>query len=241
MNSNTTAVAIERYGWVTKEEPLSILSDPNLDLQIMIFESAAPFFGYYADEPGEDKPEHLYWVLDQFYTHEMLTRALVELKSQCYPKLDAVPGYISVANEHFHVVRMHNLKRYSQIHAVQDMFEKMDIRLRKITRRIHKQMGIININKFLNLLPVEDGIYLEGERPHRAYFTLPAFVSWDDFKLITREVKIDTSLLFFDAARAAYLEQGKITELVRIYRENLTIEQLKVIRERYLRVMRQRL
>jgi hypothetical protein len=241
MNANTTAIAIERFGWVTKEEPLSILTDPNLDLNVMIFESAAPFFGYYADEPGEDKPEHLYWVLDQFYTHETLTRALAAIRSQCYPLLDAVPAYISVANEQFHVIRMHNLKRYSQIHAVQGMFEKMDIRLKKITRRIYKQMGVININKFLHLVPAEEGIYLEDDRPHRAYFTLPDYISWDDFKLITREVKIDTSLLFFDAARAAYMEHNKITELVRIYRENLNIEQLKVIRDRYMNVIRRRM
>jgi hypothetical protein len=240
METQTTKAAIERFGWVTKEEPLSILTDSNLDLQITILESAAPFFGYYADEPREDKPEHLYWLLDQFYTHEKLTRVLAEIKSQCYPKLDAVPGYISIATEHYHVVRMHNLKRYSQIHAVQEMFEKMDVRLKKSARKIQNQMGIININKFLHLVPVEEGFFTEEDRPHRAYFTIPEFVSWEDFKIITREVKFDTSLLFFDAARAAFMENGKITELVRIYRENLTIEQLEMIKERYIKVLNQR-
>lgn len=240
MENNNTLTSIERFGWITKEEPLSIVSDPNLDLQVTILESAAPFFGYYADQPREDKPEHLYWLLDQFYTHEKLTRVLAEIRSQCYPKLDAVPGYISIATEHYHVVRMHNLKRYSQIHFVQDMFEKMNVRLKKSYRKIQNQMGIININKFLDLTPVEEGIFIEQERPHRAYFTIPFFVSWEDFKMVTSEVKYDTSLLFFDAARAAFMERGNITELVRIYRENLTIDQLKIIRDRYLKVLEHR-
>ncbi len=240
MENQSTPASIERFGWITKEEPLSIVSDPNLDLQITILESAAPFFGYYADQPREDKPEHLYWLLDQFYTHEKITRVVTEIRSQCYPKLDAAPGYISIATEHYHVVRMHNLKRYNQIHAVQAMFEKMDVRLKKSYRKIQNQMGIININKYLDLTPLEEGIFIEQERPHRAYFTIPYFVSWEDFKMVTSEVKYDTSLLFFDAARAAFMERGNITELVRIYRENLTLDQLRTIRDRYLKVLDQR-
>lgn len=228
---------IERFGWITKEEPLSVLTDPNLDLQITILESLAPFYGYYADSPGEDRPEHLYWVLDQFYTHEKITRVMADIKSQCYPKLDAVPGFIMIANEQFHVVRMHNLRRYNQIHAVQEMFEKLDIRLKKSSRKIVNQMGIIHITKYLHLKPVGDGLYLEEERPHRAYFTIPSFLNWDQFKALTLEVKYDSTLMFFDAARASFMERGKFTELVRVYRENLTVEQLRTIRDRYLRVI----
>jgi hypothetical protein len=237
MDNQSSHESIERFGWITKEEPLSILTDPNLDLQITILESTAPFYGYYADSPGEDKPEHLYWVLDQFYTHEKLTRVLADIKSQCYPKLDAVPGFIMIATEQYHVVRMHNLKRYNQIHSVQEMFEKMDIRLKKSSRKIVNQMGIIHITKYLHLTPLGDGLYLEEERPHRAYFTIPAFLNWDQFKALTLEVKYDSTLMFFDAARASFMERGKFTELVRVYRENLTIEQLKTIRDRYLRVI----
>jgi hypothetical protein len=240
MEAATSQNAIEKYGWLTKEEPLSTITDANLDLNINILESNAPFFGYYADQPKEEKPEYLYWVLDQCYNQEHIFRVLQTIRASCYTRLDAAPGNITVGNDNFYVIRMHNLKRYNQIHAVQEMFEQLGIKLNKSSRKIKNQMGVINLNKFFRLVPMGEGLYLEAENQHRAYFTIPRYVSWEDFKAITLEVKYDTTLLFFDAARAAFMENGKITELVRVYRENLTLDQLKAIRDRYHKVMMQR-
>lgn len=240
MESSNTQIAFERFGWITKEEPLSVVNDPNLDLNIMILESSAPFFGYYADQPREDKPEHLYWVLDQFYNQEELFRVVKHIKSNCYPNLDATPGNICVAQENYHVIRMHNLKRYSQIHAVQEMFEKNNIKLKRLNRKIQNQMGMIYLCKFMEIIPLVEGLYRSGESNHRGFFEIPENLTWEQFKSITIEVKFDTSLLFFDAARAAFMEKGEITELVRVFRENLTIDQLKEIRDRYLKVIHHR-
>lgn len=240
MENPSSNTAIERYGWITKEEPLSVLSDPNLDLNIMILESVAPFFGYYADEPRGDKPDYLYWVLDNFYTQEHLIRVIDHIRSNCYENLDAVPGYITINSENYHVVRMKNLKQYSQIHPVQDMFEQQGVKLRRASKKFENVMGLIYLNKFLHFIPAGEGFYREQENTLRGYFTIPSYLSWDDFKIVTREVKYDTSLMFFDAARAAFMENGKITDLVRIYRENLTDDQLIVIRDRYLKIITQR-
>ncbi len=240
MESINTQIAFERFGWVTKEEPLSIVNDPNLDLNIMILESTAPFFGYYADQPREDKPEHLYWVLDQFYNQEQLFRVIKSIKSNCYPNLDATPGNITVAQENYHVIRMHNLKRYNQIHTVQELFEKNNIRLKKINRKIQNQMGMIYLCKFMEIIPLIDGLYKGGENDHRGFFEIHDCLTWQEFRSVTQEVKFDTSLLFFDAARAAFMEKGNIVELVRVFRENLTVDQLKEIRDRYLKVINQR-
>lgn len=242
METTKSVNAIERYGWITKEEPLSCISDENLDLNIMILEAVAPFYGYYADQPKDEKPEHLYWVLDQFYPYETIFRALETIRSKCYPALDATPGNIFIATDNYHVIRMHNLRRYNQIHAIQEMFNEMGIKLKKSSRKLNNQMGIIQLNKFLHFTPMQEvvGVYKENDRPHRAYFIIPRYVSWNDFKTLTTEVKHDTTLQFFDAARAAFMENGKINELVRIYRENLTTEQLVAIRDRYLKVMMQR-
>ncbi len=240
MNNKRQTAAIERFGWVTKEEPLSILDDSNLNLNITILESVAPFFGYYADEPRGDKPEYLYWLLDQYYTHEKLSRVFSKMQSMCFPEIDAAQGNISVANEYYHVVRMRNLKKYNQIHKVQDYFEDNGIKLKKSSRKIQNQMGIIYLNKFFHFLPIGDGLYREEENMIRGYFSIPVYVSWEDFKTLTAEVKYDTSLMFFDAARVAFMENGKITELVRVYRENLTDEQLKAIRDRYIKLITDR-
>lgn len=231
----STDLVIERFGWVTKEEPLSCITDVNLNLNICILEAVSPFFGYYDDQPKTSKPLYLYWFLERHYTFEHLTRALEYIKENCYQHIDGASGQIHIMNESYPVIRMLNLGKYNQITSVQAMFEKMGVNLKKGTRKIYNQMGLIQLNKFLHFNQIEDGIYLDKDSSHRGFFTIPRYVDWEEFKKITTEVKYDTSLIFFDAARAAFMEQGKIVELVRIYRENLTIEKLKAIRDRYMK------
>jgi len=230
-----TDLTIERFGWITKEEPLSCITDVNLNLNICILEAVSPFFGYYDDQPKTSKPQYLYWFLERHYPMEHLIRALEYIRLNCNKNIDGASGQIYILNENYPVIRMLNLVQYNQITTVQAMFEKMGVNLKKGTRKIHNQMGLIQLNKFLHLIPVEDGLYLDEGISHRAFFKIPRYVSWEEFKIITTEVKYDTSLIFFDAARAAFMEEGEIVELVRIYRENLTIEKLKAIRERYLK------
>lgn len=224
---------VEKFGWLTKEEPLASLTADDLDVDFTILESISPFFGYYDDQPKVDKPKYLYFVLDHFYPLEKMTRVLCDLTSFMAHELDVAPGNIFIANEMFYVYRVRNLQHYNQIHQVEDFIEKAGLKLKKGIRRINKQNGIIYLNKFLHLLPVSDGFFMEKENQNRGYFKINRNIDWDEFKYITRQVKFNTSLLFFDAARAAFMEKGKITELVRIYRENLTLQNLHDIREIY--------
>lgn len=230
-------LAIERFGWITKEEPLSCITDTNLQLNICILEAVSPFFGYYADEPRTGKPLYLYWVLDKHYSFEHLERTFEFIRRNCNHHLECAAGQVTIVNETYPVVRMLNLGLYNQITTVQQMFEKMDIHLKKSTRKIQNQMGLIKLNKFLHLEKADKGLYLDQDNEHRGFFEIPRDVNWMDFKNITTQVKYDTTLIFFDAARAAFREKGKIVELVRIYRENLTQEKLMAIRERYLRLI----
>jgi hypothetical protein len=228
---------IERFGWLTKEEPLSTLDDANLNLNVCIFESNAPYFGYYNDDPNTDKPQYLFWVLDKYYTLEHLTRSLEYIKANCQQNLDAYPGNIQIVDDSYHVIQMLNIEHYSYIHSIQSMLQKTGVGLKKSMRKIKNQMGLITLNRFVYLHPVQKGIYLEKGQAHRGYFEIPRHLEWEDFKALATEVKYDTSLIFFDAARASFVENEKIVNLVRIYRENLTIERLLAIRDRYLKLL----
>ncbi|MFP4289155.1 MAG: hypothetical protein ACOC2E_04755 [Bacteroidota bacterium] len=230
-----TIHTVERFGWLTKEEPLKTLYDSNLHLGITIFESTSPFFGYYDDQPNTEKPRYLYWVLDQYYPLEKITRVLCDLRENFSENLDLAPGNIFIANEMYFVFRMINLEKYNLIHQIQVFMENAGIRLKKGPQRIREQMSIIYLNKFLHLQPVSNGFYIEKENTQRGYFRIPRNIEWKEFKTITQQVKFNTPLIFFDAARAAFMENGKIVELIRVYRENLSLENLEDIRNVYLK------
>lgn len=235
--TKTVDVTIERFGWVTKEEPLSCITDTNLQLNICILEAVSPFFGYYDDQPKTSKPQYLYWVLEKHYPFEQIAHAFEYLRSNCNHRLDCAYGQVTVMNETHPVIRMLNLGQYNQITSVQEMLTQMGVQPKKGPRKIQNQMGLIQLTKMFSFHNLEEGLFLDPKNSHRGFFTIPRNVSWEEFKTITTEVKYDTSLIFFDAARCAYLEGNHIVELVRIYRENLTLEKLVAIRDRYLRLI----
>jgi hypothetical protein len=98
---------------------------------------------------------------------------------------------------------------------------------------------MIRLEKFFYLEKTEEDIYIDKMQLHHGYFVIPEAISWKKFVALTNEVRYDTDLIFFDAAQAFIFEQNNIIDLVRIYRENLTLEKLKAIRDRYLKLFGQ--
>jgi hypothetical protein len=100
------------------------------------------------------------------------------------------------------------------------------------------EKALISLSKLFWLEPVGDLMFMDSSQAHHGYFILPRYVSWVEFKKLSKEAKYDTSILFFDAATAFVYENGGITDLVRVYKENLTIENLAAIRNRYLNLLK---
>ncbi len=228
---------IERFGGVIKEEPLSSVLGADLAPNSSVIESTAPFYAYYSEVPNAEKPLYLYLVMDLCYPCERILRATINIREHFDEPFDAASGNITIHNHVFQVIRIRDLPHFSMVRKLQDVFRAQGLEFKATIPHYNEEMGLISLSKFFYLQPVDDKTYLDAKRENVGYFQIPYFVEWDYFKIITQEVKYDTSLLFFDAGKAYLMENGGLTHLVRIYRENLTLERLRLIRERYLRVM----
>ncbi|MFO7978252.1 MAG: hypothetical protein R6U64_06285 [Bacteroidales bacterium] len=228
---------IERFGGVIKEEPLSSVKGADLAPNSSVIESAAPFYAYYSEVPNSEKPLYLYLVMDLCYPCERILRATISIREHFEEPFDAASGSITIRSHVFQVIRIRDLPHFSMLRKLQDLFREQGLGFRSSIPDYYEEMGIISLNKFFYLQPVDEKIFLDSNRENVGYFEIPYFVEWDHFKIITQEVKYDTSLLFFDAGKAFLMENGGLTHLVRIYRENLTLERLRLIRARYLKVM----
>ncbi len=56
---------IERFGGLTKVEPLACIDDNILMPDSCVLESVAPFSGYYCDVLSSPKPQYLYLILEE--------------------------------------------------------------------------------------------------------------------------------------------------------------------------------
>ncbi|PKP37679.1 MAG: hypothetical protein CVT98_05805 [Bacteroidetes bacterium HGW-Bacteroidetes-15] len=232
-----TPVIFDRYGGVTKEEPLSCIENELLLKNTCVLEADSPYFGYYNEVRHNSKPKMVYFVLDDYASLEKLMRATVAIQKEVKFPINAITGSITLHNQTCYVIRFLNLQNFSHIALLQEKYMNHGLVFKKKIKSFSNQMGIIKLRRFFSLVPVADGVYLEHEQPNFGYFQIPSYISWEDFKKLTTEVKYETELLYFDAASAFYYEICSVVDMVRIYRENLTVDKLKDIRHRYLKLI----
>lgn len=227
----------ERFGELVKEEPISTLQKDLVLPDTVVFEAVSPFFGYYNDAPLSDKEPYLYLLLDACYPLSKVARAISSVRKRVNHPLIADPGSVQAGNQTLPVIRIKGIQKYCRVRHLQKYFAEEGILLKSAFRQITNEMVVINLHKFLQLKEVGDGLYLDLEDGNKGYFVIPEYLDWQAFKDLTREVKYDTSILFFDAAQAAVLQNDCVIEMVRIYREHLAVEKLSAIRDRYLKVL----
>jgi hypothetical protein len=180
----------------------------------------------------------LYLILSEYFPLEKLIRATVKVQEKVKYPIDAVTGTVTLFNQTCYVIRLINLQNYSQIHTVQELYDKEGVLFKSPGKKFENEMGMIKMRCFFSLHSYGEGIYIDHNEPNIGFFKLPYYIPWDDFRKITSEVKFDTKLIYFDAATAYFYQSKGVVDLVRIYRENLDEEKLRMIRDRYLKILR---
>lgn len=228
---------LERFGELIKEEPLSSVGQDLIIPDTLVLEATSPFFGYYNDAPMANKEPYLFFVLEECPSMPAVFRAANAIKKKVNHPFEADLGSISYLNYHWPALRIRDCEKYCRVKRLQQLFEEEGIVYKKGQKKITEQMAVIHLQKFFYLRPLGEGLFLDDRDPNKAYFTLPQYLDWNAFKALTTEAKYDTGILFFDAAQALYFENKEIVYLARIYREHLSLDKLKDIRDRYLKVL----
>ncbi len=226
-------IIIERFGGLIKEESLTCLNDDNLIPNTCVLESITPFAGYYSYGPQAQKPQYLYCALNGYYSFETITRATQNIRKGFKHPFDAVTGNITMFGITTQVIRLRNLEHYRDISALQKLYLEEGLTFRKKIWKISSEKGRIKLRKFFYLEPVDTGTFIDHAQPHHAYFLVPEQIDYEKFKLLTSQVKYDPNYFYFDGAIAFFYEKGEIKDMIRIYRENFTLDEIKAIRDKY--------
>ncbi len=230
-NKNIT----ERFGGLIKEEPLTCLEEDFLLPNTCVMESVSPFFGYYDQAPATNRPQYLYCALNGYYSFETITRATQNIRKKFPPGFDAVTGNITLYGITSQVIRIRNLEQYHQINSLQKLYIEEGINFRKKSRNFNREMTMIKLRKFFYLEEAGNDIFIDRAVAHHAYFAIPRQLDWNQFKEITTQVKYDPNHFYFDGALAFIYEDGEIRDLVRIYREKFNIDEIRSLKEKYLK------
>ncbi len=228
---------IERFGALTKEELLTCLDSDLILPNTCVIEADAPFAGYYSEMPHASKPHYLYCMLGAHHSFESVMRANQSVRAKYKKHFDAALATISVYGSTCQSIRIRNLQNFSDISLLQQYYQDEGISLNKKTRQIKSAMAIIRLKKFFFLEVVAEGLYMDRAEPHHGYFVIPSQIDWGRFKDITREVKFDPKYFHFDGATCHIYENEHVIDMIRIYREHITTEELMALRQKYYRVL----
>ena len=224
----------EYVGSLSKEESLQCIENDLLIKDSCVLESVNPFFGYYADAPNVPQPNYLYIMLSERIDFMDLQRIILQVNKQSKLTVDAVWASITVPNyQEMPSIRIRDLQQYGQISLLQQQYRDAGLPLLKHKKNVLLNNAIIKLQKFFFLEELDEGLFFDARQAHHGYFVIPEHIDWNRFKKLTAEAKYEIELLNFDAAIASVFTSNRIIELVRIYREDINVEKLKAIRDRY--------
>ncbi|MDY0076401.1 MAG: hypothetical protein RBR87_03920 [Bacteroidales bacterium] len=229
----------EYIGSLTKEETLFCLENDLIIKDSCVLESRNPFFGYFMDFPQVEKPRYLYLMLKNPITFIEAQRLILKVSKSSDIPIDAVlaqikiPGYPAMA-----ALRVRDLPQYGQLSIVQEQFINVGLHFKKHKLGVEFEHAVITLEKFFFLEMIEEGFYFDVRQAHHGYFLIPENIEWEAFKKLTQEVKYDTSLLCFDAARASIFTGNQLYDLVRIYKNNINMGFLRAVRARYYQLLK---
>lgn len=221
---------IETMGSISKE-----IEFENLKHRIipgtLVLEALEPFPGYHHDVPLQTIPGTIYFVTTEMYSRENITRKGQEIRKIVQKNFDSATGEVSIYNDKYSCIRIHELDSYDYIEEIQNCFKEFGVKFRK-SKKV-KAKGITKIKKFFVLDEIEEGVYLDIENKKMAYFKAP-FMNWKLFEKITYSIKNNWEKASFDAGIGTFYRRAELQDMVRIYKDNITKEILLEIRKKYL-------
>ncbi len=223
----------EVFGMLGKTETLFTIQDKIIPGSL-VFESLAPFPGYYTDVPNDTKPVYLYVGLDKGYSVFDIERAHNAVKKQYAWKFEAAKAKISIYDKHFDVVRLRHLESFDQLAPIQEQFAINGLKPKMTSSHWKGDDGYIELHKLFCIRKEEKGIYRDASEEFHSYILLPRKLTPEEFNEVTLQVKYNASSTSFDAASGCFFMKGKLKEMVRIYTKRDDPNFLKELQSLYL-------
>ena len=226
----TTTRIIETMGTISKVEKLKTL-DTNILENTLVLEEIEPFPGYHgANLPTGYNPRAVYLVNKKKFSTVKIHRMTQEIRKTVKFDLDGTAAEICINNNVFNCIRLRNLPSYSVIPELQKNYMHEGMKFRK--KNNISGEAIIELKKHFELERMDDGIYKDLLDPFMFYLEVPRHLNWHLFLEITTSIKHNIDNLNFDAAVGAiYLKD--IIEVIRIFAKDMSLEDLRIIRKKY--------
>ena len=226
---------IETMGSITKVEKLETLKNNILE-NTLVLEEVEPFPGYHgANLPSGYNPTAVYLIIKEKIPAIKIIRITQKIRKYFKPDFDGTAAFIRISNNVFNAIRIRNLGDISVLPELQKTYLYEGINFPR--KRSIQGDGLIELTKQFELEAMGDHIYKDLEDALMYYFQIPGQLNWQLFFDLTISIRHNIDNMNFDAAMGT-LYMKEIIDVVRIFAKDMALDDLSMIRQRYLEELR---
>ncbi|WP_372792886.1 hypothetical protein [Lutibacter sp.] len=192
-----------------------------------------PYKNYYGRFTEVEKPNSIIFVTKTPNSFEKILRVTSKINKKYNLQLHGAKCEITINDRKLNGVRVKGINRYPDIAQIQQYYFDEGYDFAK-SEKFHDVDALIRINRFFNIEELEKGIYHSKDEDNTYYVEVPKYMTWENFRKITFEVKNNIADRNYDIAKGILYENDGITEILRIVKPKATIELLKTIQQKYI-------
>ncbi|MEE4285895.1 MAG: hypothetical protein V2I31_07090 [Mariniphaga sp.] len=228
---------MEVFSNLTKQVTIASVEEKVLPGSL-VFEALNQFPGYYHETPTSPVPIYIYLVLDKQYPLEEVLRATQNIEKEYDWNFDSGKGYMLIGSQLLNVIRLRHLSEIDLVVKIQEAYQNQGIHFLMNKKLKGKLEAEVKIVKFLNLVKLEEGIYIEEKDESFGYIEIPKYLKPAAFLKVSMDVKYNWNGHEFDAASGSFFKDGKLVEFVRIFSNKIDTDYLIKIRNLFLEKIR---
>ncbi|MFK5959549.1 MAG: hypothetical protein QM495_11860 [Lutibacter sp.] len=224
--------AKELIGKIIKQENIDTI-DVNKIPKTFVINVPDPYKSYYSRFTDIDKPVAVIFVTKSINSFEKILRVTKKINDTYNLELEGAKCEVTIKSRKLNGVRVRGMNRFTDVAQVQQYYHDEGFGFVK-SEKFSDTEAVIRINRFFEIEELDKGIYKSIIEDGVFYVELPKFISWEEFKRITIEVKNNMTDRSFDIAKGILYVNGGITEIVRVVKPKATIDLLKTIQQKYI-------
>jgi hypothetical protein len=222
----------ELIGKIIIQEKIDTIDENKLP-NTFVINVPDPYKNYYGRFTEIVKPVSIIFVTKTPNSFEKILRVTKKINEKYHLNLDGAKCEVTMNSRKLDGVRVKGINRFHEIAQIQQYYKDEGYDFAK-SEKFKSTEALIRINRFFNVDEVEKGIYHSNDEDEVYYIEVPRYMTWDEFKKLTQEIKHNISDANYDIAKGIFYVNHGITEILRVVKPKVSLELLKTIQKKYI-------
>lgn len=222
----------ELIGKIIIQENIDTI-DTNKIPRTFVINVPDPYISYYSRFTEINKPNSIIFITKEANSFEKILRVTQQINKSNNLQLDGAKCEVKIGNRKLYGVRLKGIDRYHEIAEIQQYYKDHGFDFAR-SEKFKDKDSLIRVNRFFDITKLEDGIYKSNLEEDVFYAQVPKFMTWEEFREYTFDIKNNLSDNRYDIAKGIiYIDHG-ITEILRIIKPKASVDTIKLIQQKYL-------